>query len=506
MVLRMLRPVMGIVTIILMGIGVAQTGVLGSNTSSIPSTNSTVLSAGGTSEDLAVISPDSNLDKKPSDPGNSNGNGNARGNPNKPTTTTTPTSTTGSSTTTTASTTTTKPSSTTTTTKPSSTTTTTKPSSTTTTTAASTTTTAPGTTSGVAIYPGDSIQAAVNSHPAGTTFIIKSGTHHKQQVDAKDRDVFVGESGAILSGDNTTEYAFWGWKADNVTISGLVIENYKNKEGQGVIRGTSRYWVVQNNEIRYNGGIGISSAGDGWKILDNYIHHNAQLGIRGTGANLLIQGNEIAYNNYQHQYNANVMAGGTKWYKTTNLVVRGNYSHDNAGPGLKTDADNKDVLYENNRVINNEGAGIFHEISYDAVIRNNTVIGNGSPSSGGLDGAGILVSNSQNVEIYGNTVKNNADGIAAKEANRGSGAYGVYDVKNLWVHDNTIVMNQGETGITDFTNSSGGKVYTSWNNRFDRNTYTIPAGSDSFRWGNAPISLAEWLKTGNDANSSFTET
>lgn len=499
MALRLLGPILGIITIILLGIGVAQTGILGSDAGTAPSDSPHQVADMANGGDPGAIDPNApdagafapSPDQNLFDPGQDSGNGQGSSKPTTTTSSSTPTTRvdSGPATTTTLSA-----------------TTTTKSSTTTTSTQSITTTTAPKPTDGVAIYPGDSIQAAVNANPPGTTFIIKAGTHHGQQVDAKAGDTFIGESGAILSGDNTTEYAFWGWKADGVTIAGLIIENYKNVGGQGVIRGTSQNWIVKDNEVRYNGGIGISSAGDGWKILNNHIHHNAQLGIRGTGANLLIQGNEIAYNNYQHKYDPGIMAGGTKWYKTTNLVVRDNYAHDNAGPGLKTDADNINVLYENNRVENNEGPGIFHEISYDAVIRNNTVVGNGTSASGGIDGAGILISNSPNVEVYGNTVRNNADGIAAKDASRGSGAYGPYDVKNLWVHDNKIIMTMGQTGITDIGNSTGGRVFTQWNNRFDYNNYVIPAGSKSFRWGGkGPIGVDEWVASGNGAHSSYQE-
>ena len=58
--------------------------------------------------------------------------------------------------------------------------------------------------------------------------------------------------------------------------------------------------------------------------------------------------------------------------------MRGNYSHDNNGTGMWTDIDNIHTLYENNVVAHNTMAGISHEISYDAIIRNNTLIGNGA--------------------------------------------------------------------------------------------------------------------------------
>jgi len=52
----------------------------------------------------------------------------------------------------------------------------------------------------VIIQSGQSIQAAVNANPAGTTFNIKAGLYRGQAVSPKDGDVFIGEPGAILNG------------------------------------------------------------------------------------------------------------------------------------------------------------------------------------------------------------------------------------------------------------------------------------------------------------------
>ena len=106
---------------------------------------------------------------------------------------------------------------------------------------------------------------------------------------------------------------------------------------------------------------------------------------------------------------------------TENLIVRGNFVHDNNGPGLWTDIDNINTLYENNIVEGNSGAGIFHEISYSATIRNNQVRGNGFRNRGWLWEGGIMVAGSQGVEIYGNILEDNYNGITLIQQDRGSG-------------------------------------------------------------------------------------
>jgi len=358
----------------------------------------------------------------------------------------------------------------------------------------------------VAVAPGQSIQAAVDSHGAGTTFLIKAGVHRGQHVVPKDGDVFVGESGAVLSGEGSVQYAFSGMGADNVRIQGLVIERYVSPLQTGAIRYVSgqgsQGWVIEGNEVRSNKGIGIQ-AGPLWQVLGNNVHHNGQLGMSGSGGEILVRGNEIAFNNTDGN-DPYWEAGGTKFVFTSQLVLRDNYVHDNKGPGLWCDINNIDVVYENNRVVNNAGPGIFHEVSYAAVIRNNVVEGNGFGFTGWIDGAGILVSDSPNVEVYGNTVRGNNDGIAAKQVSRPDAEVadnGAWELRNLWVHDNVISMDVGHSGIV--SNTGNGEVYSSWGNRFDKNTYTLGGNAKYYQWGGNELSASQWKQAGQDPNGTW---
>ncbi|MGB0910961.1 MAG: right-handed parallel beta-helix repeat-containing protein, partial [Nitrospirales bacterium] len=244
-----------------------------------------------------------------------------------------------------------------------------------------------------------------------------------------------------------TPRAFQG-SAPNVLIQGLIIEKYASPAQEAAIHGQtgraglrSRNWIVQENEVRWNHAMGIR-LGEEMHIRKNFIHHNGQFGIGGSGKNILIEENEISFNNNQgfHWHTA----GGTKFVGTVNLLVRHNFVHDNFGPGLWSDVDNLNTLYENNHVKNNQTQGIFHEASYDAIIRNNLVEGNGFGDSIWHVGSGILVSSSPNVEIYNNQVINNADGIGLIQVHtRVEGRFGPRELKNSSVHDNIIAMTEG---------------------------------------------------------------
>jgi parallel beta-helix repeat protein len=175
--------------------------------------------------------------------------------------------------------------------------------------------------------------------------------------------------------------------------------------------------------------------------------------------------------------------------------------HHNVGPGLWTDVDNINTVFEKNVVEDNTGTGIFHEISYDAIIRNNQVRRNGHSTCNWLYGAGILVAHSSNVEVHGNTVEDNCNGIVGIQQDRGAGPYGPHELKNLYVHDNTVRMPSGQSGIAD--GSGGNAVYTSRNNRFESNSYSIRLGEPAFGWMNQAMTKAQWQAAGQDKAGTF---
>ena len=127
-------------------------------------------------------------------------------------------------------------------------------------------------------------------------------------------------------------------------------------------------------------------------------------------------------------------------------------------------------------VYNNAGAGIYHEISHSALIRANTVVGNGRADNPWLWGAGILVAASDGVEVTGNVVRANGNGIAGIQQNRGSGLYGPHLLSNLWVHDNTVDASGGSGVVQD----SGDGAAWARNNRFERNAFL---NGSWFTWG-----------------------
>ena len=294
-----------------------------------------------------------------------------------------------------------------------------------------------------------------------------------------------------------TEQAFVG-PADSVMISGLTVEHYASGAQNPAISAlapnngrSSHYWTIENCEVRWNHGTGIGG-GHFSRIFHNHVHHNGQLGISAGGNSAVVRENEIDHNNTAG-YDPGWEAGGAKFVRSFNLTVDSNSVHDNRGPGLWTDGYNMKTTYENNRTYGNWIAGILHEISYDAVIRNNTVKNDGFNISNHTSpwyGGGIVISSSSNTEVYGNTVIDCMNGIIILQTERPPGA------KNVYVHNNVIKQRTGVAAGVLFSSSGNLAEY---NDRFKDNTYELGDNAGgSFECFNKACSLAKWKELGNN--------
>ena len=145
--------------------------------------------------------------------------------------------------------------------------------------------------------------------------------------------------------------------------------------------------------------------------------------------------------------------------------------------------------------------GILHEISYTAVIRDNTVRRNGFGFSDSIWGAGILVASSPDVEISGNWVEENADGIGAVQQARGSGS-----TRTLPGPQPACPRQRGEdvAGWTGLVQDVGDTTcFTSRNNRFEQNRYHLGLESVYFNWMNFERSESEWRSYKLDVGGTF---
>jgi len=287
-----------------------------------------------------------------------------------------------------------------------------------------------------------------------------------------------------------TPVAFGGTaSATGVKISQMTIEKYANLAQHAAIGDNNdpQEWTVNNVELAWNHGNGVG-LGAGSLIENSFLHNNGQEGFTFGGANDTLTNNEISFNNYAG-YATGWEAGAGKSWATTNLTVKSNYVHDNLGVGLWTDNNNVGTLYDSNTVINNLDAGIQHEISYDAIIRNNFLDGNGYDTSFSATmptafwNAQIVLGNSQNAQIYGNTVvvsSSGGHGIGVINESRGTGTLGIWYGANDYIHNNSITyLGSGAyTGVVDYL---GGN--TAVGDLFDYDQYVLQnGGSQHWFW------------------------
>jgi hypothetical protein len=240
--------------------------------------------------------------------------------------------------------------------------------------------------------------------------------------------------------------------------------------------------------VRLNSGAGIS-VGTGSRVRNCNVHHNGQIGIEGTGKDIHIESNRIWSNNIRG-FNPAWEAGGVKFGESDSVTFRANHVHDNYGLGLWCDIDCRNVVYEDNLVENNQYSGIFHEISFKAVIRNNSLRHNGKGDRGWFWGADITISASQDVEVEGNTVTvaSGGCGIMLIDQGRRSDGGRKYKTRNNTVHANEMTFEGAPCagGAADTNpDDENFDIITDGNNKFDSNTYRVGRASEPARfvWG-----------------------
>jgi parallel beta-helix repeat protein len=341
----------------------------------------------------------------------------------------------------------------------------------------------------------------VNLYSGATTFCLRAGVHYvTSSITPKTSNTFVGEYGAVLDGSNwgtsdTTQAAFRSHNQDidYVTIRNLVIRNMPQR-GIHAYYYMSDHWTIEYNEIgpTVNTGIIVPSAS---LISHNYIHDNSYAGYMGLYAhNTTFDSNEIARNGWEQKIG-----------ESQNVTFRNNFAHHNVGAGIWFDSNNTGTLIEGNRVEDNGWIGVYYEISNGATIRNNAMRRNAD--------AGVMLSVSQNVQIYGNTFEYNFRGITYFLRCPSLGGPTNLDLANNSAHDNTIVVGT-ETNvfgsIFNYTSCTDTQVAPylngSKNLTFSRNTYKVPSTNGWYwLWGTTRKLWYEWQGMGQDSGSTVSQ-
>ncbi|MFD4370555.1 right-handed parallel beta-helix repeat-containing protein [Streptomyces sp. NPDC058486] len=298
----------------------------------------------------------------------------------------------------------------------------------------------------VTVDPGvvGDLAAKTESSPPGTTFWLRPGTHTLApepyaQVETKEGNRYVGAPGAVLDGRRVNQYAFGG-TAPAVALRHLTVRGFAAPKDEGVVNhDMADGWVIEHTRIEDNSGAGLM-AGARQHLRASCLRGNGQYGMNAykTGDSirgLVVEGNEITGNNtddWERRQPGCGCTGGIKFWAVDGADIRGNWVHDNRGAGLWADTNNNDFLFEGNVLEANDGAALIYEISYNAVVRNNTIRRNGQVEGRAAAETGddfpygtVYVSESggeprvpartDRIEIHGNVLEDNWSGITLWE-------------------------------------------------------------------------------------------
>jgi len=332
------------------------------------------------------------------------------------------------------------------------------------------------------------------------------GTAANGQVIPRDGNSYIGAPGAVLDGQGVNGAAFTQ-PAVNVTIRYLTIQNFASPMNAGVVNHDSGTgWTIEFNTVRLNGGAGVF-AGSSNVVRYNCLTANGQYGFQvyspAGPTNVTVDHNEVSFNNtgdWEARQPGCGCTGGAKLWKVEGAAVTSNWVHDNKSVGLWADMNNVNIRFEGNYVNDNDAEGIFYEVSYNAVIRANTLKRNALVKGRAFAARGdtfpvgaIYVSESggdtrvagdySTFEIVGNVLEDNWSGVVLWEnADRFCGSDGActktgaaslttcvpgtinnepylsdcrWKTKNVWVHDNDFRLDRAAIGCGAATTSCG---------------------------------------------------
>ena len=280
--------------------------------------------------------------------------------------------------------------------------------------------------------------------------------------------------------------------ASDVTVRGFTMRYASNDYSIGALEtaqtGVQRF-RLEDCDVSF-AFIDINLAGTtDSEIRGCAIHDAKHLGIRVSAPTVhgahrnRITANRIYHNDRVAEPDPNADAGGLKASGQDDLVLDGNIVYDNGEKGLWLDVSCFNAIISNNRVHDNDTAGIMDETSTNTKINGNAAWANGFGRYGAVWGwgAGILDSSSKAAEVWDNTLAWNYAGISVISQDRGDSP----GVTGTYVHDNVIVEGRPTEGNDRFAlfwaqDWSGPLYATESKNRGSGNQYFYPAPEDRF--------------------------
>ncbi len=112
----------------------------------------------------------------------------------------------------------------------------------------------------VTLKPGDNLQAIVDSHPEGTTFVLKAGVYKEAKIKPKDFQTFVGEEGAVMSG--AVDIKGWSYSNGFWVADGFPAPGYNHGEGRDGMARFKEDLIVNDDPYIRVGSLGEVGQGE----------------------------------------------------------------------------------------------------------------------------------------------------------------------------------------------------------------------------------------------------
>ena len=237
-------------------------------------------------------------------------------------------------------------------------------------------TTTAATTGSVVIPAGSSIQAAVNSNPEGTSFLIKAGVYRLQTVVPKAGDIFTGEAGAILNGSRQVSPVQSGsyWVVTGQSQQGVPVGMCEPTNPGCMYPEDLFFDNVPLVHVLSLGAVGpgkwyFDYGGDTVYMADNPAGHVVEIGVQRTAFTGSVANVQIRNLVIEKYANPGQIGAIGEQYPGPGWVLDGNEVRLNHGVGIRAAAN---MTITNNKVHHNGELGIGG-IGNDILVQGNEI-------------------------------------------------------------------------------------------------------------------------------------
>jgi parallel beta-helix repeat protein len=333
---------------------------------------------------------------------------------------------------------------------------------------------------------------------------VGGSPRHGQFAQDPQRNILLADDPSDHVVEVTTRDRWLVIQSDNVTVEGFSMQHASNSAQTGALSAVGfSHLVIQRNVLGYARGAAVHvTFGSDAQVLNNEIHHNEELGIISYASSGLVIRDNYVHDNNTKNFDVDWSAGGIKLASTSNVMVEGNEIAHNNGNGFWCDITCKGFSVTRNRVHHNARNGILSEVSDGAIITDNLVWENGWGAPNAGQNWAIFAATSANVDISGNVLGWNAQGIGVLAQVRPDAPVG-HDT-NIHIANNSVIASAEPVPscAVCWFQTAASPLYTADSNNHARNNRiwysSAENGARRFAWNGDFRTLGEFAASGSN--------